>query len=78
MTTTNNHVHRWQVAHASMKAPTGPAPEHTMFALLVCACGAVDAFPRCNFDLTTPEFRRDFVAMLDEQGLRLALDEAAS
>lgn len=50
-------------------APTGPPPSHTLFIPLVCECGALDIFPLSNYELTTPEFKQEFKAMMERTGL---------
>jgi hypothetical protein len=70
--TSAEHDHTWRLANAQVKAPTGPAPEHTVFVVLVCACGVFDPFPRSNWELATADFRADFVATMAASGLQLA------
>lgn len=75
--TTSEHAHDWHLSLSNVRAPTGPHPEHTMFAVLLCACGAIDVFPRCNYDRTTPEFRADFRDALAEAGLHLVVEASS-
>ena len=53
----NDHV--WAFLR-EVRAPTGPAPQHTKFRVFVCPCGVAKVFPRQNFDLTTPDFQDAF------------------
>jgi hypothetical protein len=53
----------------NIRAPVPPGPpSHTVFMAAVCRCGAVQVFPRSNYDLTTDEFRRTFESSLAAEG----------
>lgn len=44
---------------------------HTSFLMLRCYCGAIDVFPRSNYNLTTQEFRMEFLRELRSLGQHL-------
>ena len=52
-----------------LRAPVPPGPpSHTRFVVGVCACGAVEVFPRLNYNLTTAEFREGFEREMADRG----------
>jgi hypothetical protein len=59
--TTPPHEHDYIELTRYNHAPTGPEPEHTAFILLWCPlCLGCQAFPRENYERTTPEFQAEF------------------
>jgi hypothetical protein len=63
-----SHYHVFDLDALPVHAPTDEGLGHTVFYVMACACGAVDVFPRPNFDITTPEYRRLFYARLRAAG----------
>lgn len=67
---TAEHEHAF-VKLREVHAPTGPAPEHTTFLVLVCPCGIMRVFPDQNFQLTTAAFQFSFRADMAALGFTL-------
>jgi hypothetical protein len=62
------HVHDFTPWH-EVEAPVGPPPGHTRFWLLRCPCGAIEPFPRCNYDLVDDAaWRASYAAELARVG----------
>src|SRR5262245_45060281 len=65
------HRHQFEITteHSHAPCPPGP-PHHTMFFVVLCRCGALDVFPKENYDRTTPDFRAAFEAEMRSKGYR--------